>query len=214
MHVASASRNRCPQESSVKISKDAQVREWGQFLPGTIGASDGWAPGLAKTPPHNAWGGKGALMGCTRRMTGPTGTLPLPTADQTHTHTHFITSFVRTLSNVFRPQNGPITFYKLSFHLPVKTKSPKSYVCWLSGKNTKYFMLIYQIYDWFYLTPLNTPSENQTHGHTRIGVYSTTLVPQVTLANLKYFARRVVCSQSTSTFSKFEPAKPWWRFEV
>ena len=33
------------------------------------------------------WGGKGALMGCTRRTTGPTGTLPLPTADQTHTHT-------------------------------------------------------------------------------------------------------------------------------
>ena len=34
------------------------------------------------------WGGKGALMGCTRRMIGPTGTLPLPTEDQTHTHTH------------------------------------------------------------------------------------------------------------------------------
>ena len=31
------------------------------------------------------WGGKGALMGCTRRTTDPTGTLPLPTADHTHT---------------------------------------------------------------------------------------------------------------------------------
>ena len=40
----------------------------------------------ANTPPCE-WGGKGALMGCTRRMTGPTGTLPSPTADQTHTHT-------------------------------------------------------------------------------------------------------------------------------
>ena len=37
-------------------------------------------------PLHMArWGGKGALMGCTKRTTGPTGTLPLPTADQTHT---------------------------------------------------------------------------------------------------------------------------------
>ena len=40
-------------------------------------------------PLHMArWGGKGALMGCTRRKTGPTGTLPLPTEDHTHTHGH------------------------------------------------------------------------------------------------------------------------------
>ena len=39
-------------------------------------------------PLHMArWGGKGALMGCTRRTAGPTRTLPLSTADQTHTHT-------------------------------------------------------------------------------------------------------------------------------
>ena len=38
-------------------------------------------------PLHMArWGGKGALMGCTRRTTGPTETLSLPTEDQTHTH--------------------------------------------------------------------------------------------------------------------------------
>ena len=40
------------------------------------------------------WGGKGTLMGCTRRTTGPTGTLPLPTEDQTHTHTHSTVCFI------------------------------------------------------------------------------------------------------------------------
>ena len=40
-------------------------------------------------PLHIArWGDKGALMGCARHTTGPTGTLSLPTEDQTHTHTH------------------------------------------------------------------------------------------------------------------------------
>ena len=44
-------------------------------------------------PLHIArWGSKGALMGCTSRTTGPTGTLPLLTADQTHTHTHILLS--------------------------------------------------------------------------------------------------------------------------
>ena len=42
---------------------------------------------LASSQPLSAGlGGKGVLMGCTRRTTGPTGTLPLPTEDHTHTH--------------------------------------------------------------------------------------------------------------------------------
>ena len=57
-----------------------------QFLPGLIGASR-W---LSTWPRHNLFlpaglEGKEALMGCTRRKTGPTGTLPLPTEDYTHT---------------------------------------------------------------------------------------------------------------------------------
>ena len=59
------------------------------------------------------WGGKWALMGCTRRTTGPTGTLPLPTADQTHTHTHtsshkhtVLGVFVACLTAILRRDNG------------------------------------------------------------------------------------------------------------
>ena len=68
-------------------------------------------------PLHMArWGGKGALIGCTRRTTGPTGTLTLPAADQTLTHTHTTYQPNRTPNHgILSPPPQVMSHYRLGW---------------------------------------------------------------------------------------------------